>query len=137
MEKLEERECKQCGKKIIGRKDKRFCDYNCRNDYHNELKKNSEVYMNKVNLILRHNRNLLLRFCPEGRALVFEAELLRLGFVPGFFTGLYTSKSGGNEYKLCFEFGFRNNPKYSGQLILVKFDFKDPGFVKHHKDYQY
>ncbi|QNL22259.1 hypothetical protein HZR84_10010 [Hyphobacterium sp. CCMP332] len=97
----------------------------------------SEVYLNKVNLILRHNRDVLVKFCPEGKILVFETELRRLGFVPEYFTGYYTSKSGGNVYRLCYEFGFRENPKYSGQLIVVRFNFSDPLNVNHVSDTQF
>lgn len=134
MKVFQERFCLQCDKPIHGRKDKKFCDHHCRTEFHNDLRKVSEVYMNKVNIILRHNRAVLLRFCPEGRSLAIETEMLRLGFRPEFFTNHYTSKSAGNKYKMCFEFGFRNNPKYSGQLILVRFDFKDPQAVIHQND---
>ncbi len=132
-----ERLCLSCQKPLLGRKDKKFCDYHCRNDYHNELKKMSEVYLNKVNLILRHNRDVLVKFCPEGKVLVFETELRRLGFVPEYFTGYYTSKSGGNVYRLCYECGFRENPKNLGQLILVRFNFTDPVAVTHQYNSQF
>ena len=129
MNENQERFCFQCDKPIQGRKDKKFCDYHCRTEYHNDLRKISEVYMNKVNLILRHNRAVLLRFCPEGKSLAFEIELRRLGFAPEIFTNFYTSKSGGNVYRLCYEFGYRLNPKYKGQYIIVRFNFNDPNFV--------
>ncbi len=134
MNELKERLCLSCEKPVKGRKDKKFCDYHCKNDFHNDLKKISEIYLNKVNLILRHNRDVLSRFCPDGRTLASETEMRRLGFVPEFFTGYYTSKSGGNVYRLCYEFGFRGNPKYPGQFILVRFNFNDPLALIHQND---
>ena len=122
MDSDQERRCLECEKKLFGRKDKKFCDYHCRNDFHNRLKREGESYMNRVLLILRHNRSILQRHCPEGKTNVKYSDLLREGFSPDYFTGLYTSKSGGNTFKMCFEFGYRAILKEDIQFVIVKFN---------------
>lgn len=129
MNTIPERLCLLCEKPIYGRKDKKFCDHFCRTEYHNDLRKVSKVYMNKVNLILAHNRSTLLRFCPDGRSQAFETDLRRLGFIPEIFTNYYTSKSGGNVFKMCYELGFRHHPGLQEKLIIVRFNFSDPNII--------
>ena len=41
--------CLECGEKIVGREDKKFCSDSCRNAYNNKINKDSTNYMRNIN----------------------------------------------------------------------------------------
>ena len=51
--------CLECGEKLIGRVDKKFCSDYCRNSYHNKLNKDTKNLMRNINNILRKNYRIL------------------------------------------------------------------------------
>ena len=52
-------QCLECGEKIIGRADKKFCNDACRNAYNNKMNKDSSNFMRTVNNRLRRNYRIL------------------------------------------------------------------------------
>ena len=71
-----ERYCLECGIKLLGRTDKKFCSDQCRNTYNNRLNKDETAYMKNVNRILRKNRRILKELNPHGKAKVKKQKLL-------------------------------------------------------------
>lgn len=53
MPKNEEKVCLECGEKIKGRADKKFCSDQCRVAYNNKLNRDETNYMNNVVNLLR------------------------------------------------------------------------------------
>ena len=97
--------CKQCGKPIKGRLDKRFCDAYCRNAFNNKVKRKDEQNINEVNRTLRRNRKILKTLSPVGKSTVRKEVLEAMGYNFGIFSTMYrTSK--GTIYYLCYEYGF-------------------------------
>jgi len=97
--------CKQCGKPIIGRLDKRFCDAYCRNAFNNKVKRKDEQNINEVNRTLRRNRKILKTLSPVGKSTVRKEVLEAMGYNFGIFSSMYrTSKR--TIYYLCYEYGF-------------------------------
>ena len=47
--------CLECGDKIIGREDKKFCSDGCRNAYNNKMNKDQNNLMRNINNKLRKN----------------------------------------------------------------------------------
>jgi predicted nucleic acid-binding Zn ribbon protein len=70
MAKKEEKTCLECGTKIIGRADKKFCSDQCRVAYNNKLNRDETAYVNNVMNLLRKNRRILLELNPTGKAKV-------------------------------------------------------------------
>jgi predicted nucleic acid-binding Zn ribbon protein len=68
--------CLECGKRIVGRADKKFCDDACRNDFNN--KQNGEA--NKTS----------------------KQQLQKAGFDFKYMTHVFTSNSG-DTYYFCYE----------------------------------
>jgi predicted nucleic acid-binding Zn ribbon protein len=99
------RVCDNCGDKILGRSDKRYCSDYCRNTKHNELNKDSSNYVRKVNNILRRNRRILARFNPTGKAKVLGTTLMEEGFNFAYYTNIYETKNG-NAYYFCYDQGY-------------------------------
>ena len=59
------RSCRQCGSQLNGRIDKRFCDVDCKNQYHNG-KRNPWIQREReVDLQLRTNRSILKHVIQE------------------------------------------------------------------------
>ena len=97
--------CLQCGEKIIGRIDKKFCDAQCRNSFNNKIKRKNEKQIIEINRILRRNRKILKQFNPEGKTTVRKEYLDKLKFDFKFHTHTFTT-SNSNTYKFCYEYGY-------------------------------
>ena len=97
--------CKQCGEKIIGRIDKKFCDAQCRNSFNNKTKRENEKRIIEVNRILRRNRKILRQFNPEGKTTIRKENLEKLKFDFKFHTHTFTTIHN-NTYKFCYEYGY-------------------------------
>jgi predicted nucleic acid-binding Zn ribbon protein len=101
------RQCLSCGRTVKGRADKKFCDDNCRNNFNNELRSDSNNFVRNVNNALRKNRRILEALLPkkEETAKTTREKLLQMGFVLKYFTHLYTTKAG-KVYYYCYEYGY-------------------------------
>ncbi|WP_394660097.1 hypothetical protein [uncultured Chryseobacterium sp.] len=99
-------ECLECGEKIIGRSDKKFCNDACRNAYNNKHNKDSNNLMRNINNKLRKNYRILTEVNIEGKTKVARAKLVGLGFDFEFFTNLRVYKNG-SEYKFIYDYGYK------------------------------
>lgn len=102
----EERICLDCGKPINGRRDKKFCDDQCRNNYNNKQHGELPQEVKTINLILRKNRKILEDLLPpEGMTKIPSKILISKGFDLTYHTHLYTTKAG-SVYHYCYEYGY-------------------------------
>ena len=100
-----ERVCLDCGAEVKGRTDKKFCDDQCRSNFNNRLKTESEGFIKQINQILKKNRSVLEKLSPEGKSKVHKSKLMQHNFDFNYFTNVYeTQKS--QKYKFCYEFGY-------------------------------
>ena len=99
--------CLNCGKPVLGRVDKKFCDDQCRNTYNNQQSSASNNLIRNINHALKKNRNILESLIPAGEELstTTRDRLLRAGFQFKYFTHLYQNKKG-NQYHYCYDFGY-------------------------------
>ncbi len=105
MAKIEKRSCLECGEKISGRQDKKFCSDSCRNSYNNRMNSDTNNFVRNVNNILRKNRRILAELNPRGKAKVHRDKLLEQGFKFSYYTNVYRTKAG-KEYRFCYEQGY-------------------------------
>jgi len=94
------KECPECGDKIIGRADKKFCSDACRNAHNNALNKDSKNLIRNINNRLRKNYRILETLNPSGKTKTTKERLVRLGFSFEYFTSIYTTKAGTVYYYL-------------------------------------
>ena len=94
MPKTAEKTCLECGAKLIGRVDKKFCSDQCRVSHNNKLNGDATNYIRNVNNALRKNRRILLELNPTGKTRVGKDKLLRSGFDFNHHTGSYKTKDG-------------------------------------------
>ena len=111
-----ERYCLECGTKLIGRVDKKFCNDQCRNNYNNKLNKDENSVMTHINRTLRKNRRTLKELNPNGKAKTNRKELEKKGFNFKYFTHVYKTKDG-RVYYFCYEYGYL--PLDNGYFALV------------------
>ncbi|MCC6252506.1 MAG: hypothetical protein IT238_08600 [Bacteroidia bacterium] len=102
-----DRICLDCGEKIVGRSDKKFCNDQCRNNYNNKLSSTTNSEIRYINNILRKNRRILEEIADndEGKAKISLTKLNEKGFNFKYFTHIYQTKTG-NVYHFCYEYGY-------------------------------
>ncbi|BEV03334.1 MULTISPECIES: hypothetical protein [Chryseobacterium] len=98
--------CLECGEKIIGRSDKKFCNDACRNAYNNKQNKDSSNLMRNINNKLRKNYRILTEVNTDGKTKVAKSKLDGLGFDFDYITNLKVYKNG-SEYKFIYDYGYK------------------------------
>lgn len=98
--------CLECGEKIVGREDKKFCSDGCRNAYNNKINKDSTNYMRNINNKLRKNYRILSEMNAEGKSKTIKSKLLNKGFDFDYFTNILNT-SNGNTYYFVYDQGYR------------------------------
>lgn len=122
MAKTAEKLCQECGEKILGRVDKKFCSDQCRISFNNKLNSDGTNYVRNVNNALRKNRRILTELNPSGKTTsVSREKLLEKGFDFKYFTSTFTTKEG-KLYKYCYEQGYLEGDK-GYYLLVVKREF--------------
>ena len=97
--------CLECGEKIVGREDKKFCSDGCRNAYNNKINKDSTNFMRNVNNKLRKNYRILSALNVDGKSKTTRTKLLSKGFDFEFFTNILNTKTG-NTYYFLYDQGY-------------------------------
>ncbi|OVE56693.1 hypothetical protein [Chryseobacterium mucoviscidosis] len=98
--------CLECGEKIIGRSDKKFCNDACRNAYNNKQNKDSSNLMRNINNKLRKNYRILTEVNTDGKTKVAKSKLDGLGFDFDYITNLKVYKNG-SEYRFIYDYGYK------------------------------
>jgi len=125
MEKNSIRKCPECGEKIIGRADKKFCSDQCRNTYNNRLNSDASNTVRNINNILRKNRRILNDLNKQsGKTIVNKETFLTSGFNLTYHTHTYTTKKG-DVYHFCYEQGYLYLPDKELYLLVENKDRDD------------
>ncbi len=109
--------CPECGEKIIGRTDKKFCSDYCRNTFNNKMNKDSTNLVRNVNNLLRKNYRILQDLNPTDKTKTTKSKLLAKGFSFEYYTSTYTTKTG-TVYYFIYDQGYL--PLESDYYALVK-----------------
>lgn len=111
--------CKQCGKQLTGRLDKKFCDDYCRSTFNNQNKRKDQLYIQEVNRIIRRNRRILKSLCPIGKASVRKEVLDAMEYSYHHFSSIY--KTNQNQvYYICYDYAFspiKQVDRKTGEMI--------------------
>lgn len=101
-----DRICPNCGEKIEGRVDKKFCNAYCKTAFHYEKRKLLEdSFFVLVDKQLKMNRRILKEYNKAGKATVRKSVLMEKGFNPKYFTHYWKNEKG-QVYLFCYEYGF-------------------------------
>ncbi len=113
---MEKRVCPECGDKITGRLDKKFCSDMCRNAYNNKQNSDSTNYVRNINNALRKNRRILESTLQGEKTTVPKQKLVDKGFNFSYYTNQVITKNN-HTYTFCYEFGYL--PIEDKDLILI------------------
>jgi hypothetical protein len=97
--------CLECGRPMVGRNDKKYCDDYCRSAYHNRKYRGMNKDMREINSILRHNRKVLERLRAEKGSLVSREQLSNEGFDFRYMTDM-KRKDSDTVYRFCYDYGY-------------------------------
>ena len=86
--------CPECGAKIVGWIDKKFCSDACRNSYNNKINKDSKNLIRNTNNRLRKNYRILEALNPDKKTKTSRTKLIEKGFDFNYITSIYTTKKG-------------------------------------------
>lgn len=101
-----ERVCLDCGARLLGRSDKKFCSDQCRNNYNNRINRDQTNFVRNVHAQLRRNRKVLSDLCQAGLQRIHRDALIAQGYNFLFFTH-QVETADGVRWSFCFEYGFR------------------------------
>ena len=116
---MKNRQCLECGDKVVGRIDKKFCSDYCRNSYNNKVDKGSKNLIRNTNNRLRKNYKILTQLNTTGKTKVTRRKLFDKGFDFRLFTSIYKTKTG-NIYYYVYNQGYLEIE--SEMFLLVKQD---------------
>lgn len=97
--------CLDCGSKLRGRMDKKFCNDNCRSHHNNILNKEKHLELKKINTILKKNESILKKLNQNGVKKLTTAVLIAEGFDFNFFTHQLTGRNG-ELFNYCYNYGY-------------------------------
>ncbi len=97
--------CLDCGEKLIGRSDKKFCNDSCRNSYNNLMNRDVNKLMRNTHNALRKNYRILQKLNPKDKSKTSRDTLLKMGFSFSYITSVYTTKSG-TTYFFVYDQGY-------------------------------
>jgi len=107
--------CLACNTPLVGRIDKKFCDYNCRNAHHNYNNQPSNNYLTKVNRQLLKNHRILQELIDGDVNRVSIQVLKAMGFNEDLRTSVVDDPEEGLIY-FIYDISFQQN---ESELVLV------------------
>lgn len=110
--------CLFCGAVLSGRSDKKYCDDNCRNNHHYQLRKDDNTIIKSVNAILMKNREILKSLSANTKTLVMKKELVAANFNFDVMTSVYNTKKG-LEYKVLYDYAYRMVGEH--EVLILKY----------------
>ena len=114
-----ENTCEDCGKALLGRIDKKFCNDSCRNAHYNKVNRISNNQVRQINRILKKNRDILAQLNTEETTKTKGKVLTRLGFNFEYHTNIYTTKTG-KIYYFCYDHGYLPLEADNYTLVIKK-----------------
>lgn len=107
------RTCRECGSRLRGRADKKFCSDMCRNNHHNRLTAFKNNSIRNINNTLKRNRRILDALCPAKKRRVLRKALE--GFNFDYFTHQQKNRTGNISY-FIYDIGYR---ELGNDFILI------------------
>jgi len=113
------RQCRVCGTRLTGRRDKIFCSTACKNEYHVSLRSNTAKAVKETDKILHRNRSILLELMGDNirQKKVDRKKLDNKKFNFNYITGYYIN-SKGKTYHIVYDFAWMEFS--DGEVLIVR-----------------
>jgi predicted nucleic acid-binding Zn ribbon protein len=109
--------CKICSKIIYGRTDKKFCSLKCKNYYHTNLRRVTELEVKQIDTILHRNRSILLEILGKTKKQVKIDRIILDKKKSNFKYHTHTTiNSVGKTYVYVYDFAYMS---FSDNEILI------------------
>ncbi|HLW15055.1 MAG TPA: hypothetical protein VKX30_06120 [Flavobacteriaceae bacterium] len=112
----DERNCLECGMRLLGRLDKRFCNDSCRNTFNNAKNRVKNALIKRTNTQLRKNYQILTKYNTTDKTTVAKQTLSLEGFNFELFTSIYITKAN-KTYYFVYDQGYL--PIHDGKRYLL------------------
>ena len=117
MEPTNQQFCLHCNHNIRGRTDKKFCNDNCRNAYHNKNNHTENILIRHIKAILVRNRKILSETIGDKSVCTVNRSLLiSKGFQFEFMTQMHSNKQGSFTY-FCYDYRYKIANDSSIQIL--------------------
>lgn len=111
--------CQDCGEKLFGRADKKYCDDHCRNNANNKMNTIRYEHIKQVNRILKSNWSILHCLYLKGKMRSNKDILIQLGFEFEYVTGIEI-ENGQIALLRCYNFVLIQNASESYELAHLE-----------------
>ena len=112
------KQCLFCGEALLGRSDKKYCDDNCRNNHHYQMRKDDNEVIKSVNTSLIKNREILRSLAANTKTMVMKEKLVDANFNFNVMTSVYRTRKG-SEYKVLYDYAYRVVNEY--EVLILKY----------------
>jgi hypothetical protein len=106
MKEREIKHCLECGKKLLGRIDKKYCNDSCKSAFLNRKYRVANREIGRINRILKNNHKILSDIMVDGVYECSTRELFIKGFNFDYFTSLDPQAP---PVMYCYEIGYQIN----------------------------
>lgn len=107
--------CLSCDAVLFGRIDKKYCDYNCRNAYHNEKNRHSSGIMRSVNRRLHRNYSILEELRAHEIECIDLQVLNSMGF-DEYYNTAYVQDQKEGEIRFIYDLAYQ---QIGSELVLL------------------
>lgn len=113
--------CRLCKRTFRGRKDKKFCSIQCKNDYHTQLRKATKEATKSTDKILHRNRSIILEIMGNrSKKKEIPTEVLaNKNFKFNYHTGTYENAKG-KRYHIIYDFAWMEFSR--GKVLIIRRD---------------
>ena len=116
---ITQKNCIECGDKLRGRIDKKFCSDACRTSYHNKRGGEVRGSIRQIDSKLKQNWRILKSCYESQNASNLQIELRKM-IQHGFLTDFHTHREvmpNGQEFQFCYDFGYAKKDDYTIYVI--------------------
>lgn len=112
--------CPSCKQEFEGRRNKKFCNVECKNSFHNGKYREVNNVVYNTNKILHSNRKILKQLFKIYRSSAVPLNVLEAyGYDMKFHTHLFEAPSGVN-YTMVYEVGFKK--AFDNQINIIELE---------------
>ncbi len=110
--------CKICNNEIVGRADKMFCSIRCKNYYHTNLRRVTQIAVHDIDNILHRNRSILLEILGKRKTQIKLKRIIleKKKFQFKYHTHTLVNKQG-KTFNYVYDFAWM---EFSDDEVLIK-----------------